>query len=112
MPDKDKPLLWLKGSVQTPPFSRKARLEAGFLLRKLQKGEFISLPDSRPMPVIGKHCHELRIADQRKSWRIVYRIDDEAVVILEVFEKKTSKTPQYIINSCRERLKRYDHESI
>ena len=31
----DKPLVWLKGEVKTPPFSNQARLEAGLLLRQL-----------------------------------------------------------------------------
>ncbi len=34
--NESKPLVWLKGEVKTPPFSSQARLEAGFLLRKLQ----------------------------------------------------------------------------
>ena len=59
-----KPLVWLHGVVKTPPFSTKARLEAGFLLRKLQLGEALELPHSRPMPNIGKNCHELRISDK------------------------------------------------
>ncbi len=49
----DMPLVWLKGEVRTPPFSPEARLEAGFLLRRLQKGESFGLPHSRPMPAIG-----------------------------------------------------------
>jgi hypothetical protein len=40
----DKPLLWLSGEIKTPPFSQNARIEAGFLLRKLQKGKMLSLP--------------------------------------------------------------------
>ncbi len=55
----DKPLLWLHGEVKTPPFSSAARIEAGVLLRRLQRGEAIALPHSRPMPDIGKACHEL-----------------------------------------------------
>jgi hypothetical protein len=47
----DKPLVWLKGEVKTPPFSNQARLEAGLLLRRLQQGQGLSLPHSRPMPV-------------------------------------------------------------
>jgi len=35
----DKPLAWLRGEVKSPPFSQKARLEAGLLLRLLQRGE-------------------------------------------------------------------------
>jgi hypothetical protein len=34
-----KPVVWLHGEVKTPPFSAKARQEAGMLLRLLQKGE-------------------------------------------------------------------------
>ena len=50
----DKPLVWLRGEVKTPPFSAAARLEAGTLLRRLQGGEKLSMPHSRPMPVIGR----------------------------------------------------------
>ena len=46
----DKPLVWLKGEVKTPPFGEKARIEAGFLLRRLQQGDTLSLPQSRPRP--------------------------------------------------------------
>ena len=49
----DKPLVWLHGEIKTPPFSEAGRLEAGFLLRRLQQGEKLSLPQSRPMPGIG-----------------------------------------------------------
>ena len=60
------------------------------------------------MPAIGPRCHELRIVDEKVSWRIVYRIDADAVVIIEVFEKKTSKTPRHVIEVCRQRLKSYE----
>lgn len=111
MPRLDKPLVWLHGQVKTPPFSATARLEAGFLLRKLQLGETLSLPHSRPMPVIGKHCHELRIIDQNLTWRIIYKLDEDAVVILEVFKKKTKTTSQKVITSCKKRLRDYDETS-
>ena len=78
----DKPLAWLHGEVKTPPFSPEARLETGYLLRRLQKGEKIPLPHSRPMPSIGRRFHELRINDQDVTWRIVYRTDSDAIVIL------------------------------
>jgi len=104
----DKAVVWLHGEVKTPPFSPAARIEAGFLLRKLQIGERLSLPQSRPMPVIGKRCHELRITDRNVTWRIVYRIDTDAIIILEVFEKKTAKTPKNVIDVCKDRLRDYD----
>lgn len=100
--------MWLYGEVVTPPFSKEARIEAGYLLRLLQKGVNLSMPHSRPMPTIGRACHELRINDQAKSWRIVYRIDADAVIILEVFEKKTQQTPKNIIDTCKNRIREYD----
>jgi phage-related protein len=108
MSPNDKPLVWLHGEVRTPPFSKQARIEAGFLLRLLQKGELLSPPHSRPMPSIGSRCHELRVNDRNETWRIVYRIDYDAIVILEVFPKKTGKTPKQVIDACRRRLQRYD----
>ena len=80
MKRKDKPLVWLRGEIKTPPLSNAARIEAGHLLRKLQMGELLSLPHSRPIPSIGSRCHELRIDDQDKTWRVLYRIDDDAIV--------------------------------
>ncbi len=104
----DKELMILHGEIKTPPMSREARLEAGYLLRRLQQGEILSLPHSRPMPNIGHRCHELRIQDEKVTWRIMYRNDPDAIVILEVFAKKTNKTPRQIIEICQKRLRRYD----
>jgi phage-related protein len=104
----DKPLVWLHGEVRTPPLSRQARVETGVLLRRLQAGESLGLPGSRPMPSIGKRCHELRIVDVDSTWRVIYRIDDDAIVIAAVFEKKTQATPKDVIEACQRRLRGYD----
>ena len=104
----DKPLVWLKGEIKTPPFSSEARVEAGTLLRRLQRGESIGLPHSRPMPSIGRRCHELRIQDEYVTWRIVYRLDPDAIIIGEVFPKKSGATSKNVIDDCKGRFKRYD----
>lgn len=104
----DRPLVWLRGEVKTPPFSQTARLEAGYLLRLLQQGESLRLPHSRPMPAIGPRCQELRINDESRTFRIIYRADTDAVVILDVFLKKTQQTPQSVIAACRRRLHEYN----
>jgi len=106
---RDKPIVWLYGEVKTPPLSKEARLEAGFLLRQLQKGVRLVMPHSRPMPSIGARCHELRINDSGVAWRIVYRLDSDAVVIAEVFSKQSQQTPHVVVVSCRRRLKEYDN---
>ena len=108
MNGSDKPLVWLAGEIKTPPFSAAARVEAGMLLRRLQNGENVGLPHSRPMPDIGRRCHELRIRDETVNWRIIYRLDSDAVILGEVFTKTSRTTPKKVIDACKQRFKRYD----
>jgi len=103
----EKELVWLHGEVETPPFSKDAKVEAGVLLRRLQNGEKLSMPHSRPMPPIGTGCHELRIRDQNVIWRIFYFIDTDAIVLLDVTDKKTRETPKRVLDNCKRRLKDY-----
>lgn len=105
-----RPLVWLSGEVRSPPFTAEARREAGVLLRVLQLGGTLGLPASRPMPVIGPHCHELRVRDRDHDWRIVYHLAEDAVVILGVFPKRSRATPRSVIEACRRRLGRYQRE--
>lgn len=100
--------MWLRGEVKTPPFSRAARVEAGVLLRQLQGGAKLGLPHSRPMPAIGARCHELRIVDEGATWRIICRLDEDAIVIVHVFSRKTRQAPGQVIEDCRRRLRQYD----
>lgn len=93
--------------MRTPPFSKEERLEAGFLLRRLQKGEKIGMPASRPMPNIGSRCHELRIND----WRIIYRTDQDAIVVVTAFQKQSQKTPDHVVQNARNLLRKYDADS-
>jgi phage-related protein len=108
---REKPLVWLHGKIKTPPFSKPARLETGFLLRRLQQGAVVSMPHARPMPSIGSRCWELRVRDAQHSWRIFYRIDADAIVILGIHDKKTERTLRQVLDLCRERLSRYDEIS-
>jgi phage-related protein len=105
---KDKPLAWLHGEIRTPPMSQVARIEAGFLLRQLQRGKPLGMPHSRPLPGLGPGCHELRVPDQRATWRIIYRVDVDAVVIVEVFAKTTAQIPKAVLAVCSRRLREYD----
>jgi phage-related protein len=104
----DKPLVWLHGEIKTPPMATRSRLQAGYLLRRLQNGETLAMPESRPMPAIGPRCHELRIDEGAVVWRIFYRTDPDAVVILDVLKKKTRATPRTVIETCKRRLAEYD----
>lgn len=104
----EKPLVWLHEEVRSPPLTSKARIEAGFLLRLLQRGEILGLPRSRPLPSIRPDCHELRIDDVSGAWRIVYKVAPEAIVILEVFKKISRSTPRRVIETCQRRLRQYE----
>ena len=66
------------------------------------------MPYLRTMPSIGPRCCELRIPDRDQTWRVICRIDPDAIVIVEVFSKKTQRTPANVIANCRRRLKQYD----
>ena len=102
----EKDLVWLGGEIKSPPFTEEARVEAGVLLRRLQRGESLSMPHTRPMPSVGPGCHELRIRDQESTWRIFYFIDTDAIVLLEITKK--TKTPSRVIDNCKRRLRMYE----
>lgn len=103
-----KPVVWLHGEVKTPPFTPEGRQEAGMLLRLLQEGERLGMPQAEPLPDVGPRCGALRVRDAEHNWRIMYRIDSDAVLVVEVYPKKTRKIPGEVIERCKKRLKQYD----
>jgi phage-related protein len=103
-----RPKVWLHGEIKTPPFTPEGRQEAGMLLRLLQEGERISMPQAEPLPDVGPRCGALRVRDAEHHWRIMYRIDSDAILILAVYPKKTRKIPDEIMDRCKQRLNRYD----
>lgn len=78
------------------------------LLRLLQEGERLGMPQSEPLSDVCPTCGALRVRDGEGNWRIMYRIDPDAVVVLEVYSKKTSRIPQAVIDRCKRRIKEYD----
>lgn len=78
------------------------------LLRLLQNGERLTMPEAESLSDVGRGCGALRIRDAEYNWRIMYRIDTDAVLILEVYAKKTRKIPTEVIERCQQRLRTYD----
>jgi phage-related protein len=103
-----KPVGWLHGEIKTPPFTEEGRREAGDLLRLLQEGEKLGMPQAEPLPSVGPRCGALRVRDGEHNWRIMYRVDPDAILVLEVYAKKTRKIPRAVIDRCKKRLKEYD----
>ena len=106
-----KPLRWLADEITAPPFSLTAVLEVGALLKIVALGGMPAMPQSRPMPSIGTRSHELRVNDRNQTWRIVYYIAHDAIVVLDVFSKKSRATPKQVVDRCKRRLRRYEQES-
>jgi phage-related protein len=103
-----KPIVWLHGEIKTPPFTPEGRQEAGMLLRLLQEGEQLGMPQAEPLPDVGARCGALRIRGADHNWRIMFRIDPDAVLVLEVYPKKTRRIPTEVIETCQRRLVQYD----
>jgi phage-related protein len=103
-----KPLRWFSDAITVPPFSRNAALRVGAMLEVVALGGTLTMPHSRPLPSVGPRCHELRVKNGNKTWRVIYHIGDDAIVVLDVFSKKTRATPKTTIDRCKRRLNRYE----
>ena len=103
-----KPVFFMTDEIKTPPMGEDARREAGFLVGRLQEGVSLGMPVARPMPDIGRRCLELRIADRNATWRVICRVDADAVLVVYSFAKKTQATPKAVIDLCKKRLALYD----
>jgi phage-related protein len=82
------------------------RKKLGLLLWELQQGHTLSMPDSRPMPIVALGVEELRVKDESGQYRaFVVRKTPQAILVLHVFIKKSRETPQGAIELARRRLK-------
>ncbi|MGH9607400.1 MAG: type II toxin-antitoxin system RelE/ParE family toxin [Terracidiphilus sp.] len=86
-------------------FPEEVKSVLGYSLRRLQKG-LLADCGARRMELIGKGVWELKTADERTWYRVIYlaRIGD-ALYVLHSFEKKSRKTEQGDIEIARSRLK-------
>jgi len=77
----------------------------GYSLRRLQKG-LLSDCDARRMESIGKGVWELKTANDRNWYRLIYltRIDD-AFYVLHAFEKSSRKTDRRDLEIAKSRLR-------
>ena len=68
MAASEKPLVWLRGEVKTPPFSAAARVEAGTLLRRLQRDDvFQKTTQHAPVRISTDCARRLRLYDRVSS---------------------------------------------
>ena len=75
-------------------------------LFRLQIGEPIAAPVSRPMPVVSAGVSELRVKGADGIYRVFYYLaSPKGVLVFHAFVKKTQRTPPLEIELARKRLK-------
>ncbi len=85
-------------------FPNEARLEAGYNLYLIQRGE---IPvDFKPMQAVGPGVYEIRIKGDDGSFRVFYVANlPEAVFVLHAFQKKSRATSKKDMALGRERYR-------
>ncbi len=87
-------------------FPRDARVRLGRALFRLQMGEQMAMPDSRPMPTVAVGVSELRVKGDDGIFRVFYyTAAPRGVLVFHAFVKKAPRTPSREIGLARKRLK-------
>lgn len=85
--------------------AQEIREDLADVLARLDAGQPLSMPLSRPMPGIGQGVHELRLRDRSGAYRVVYALVVLGIVhVLHAFKKTTRSTPQRNLDLARRRL--------
>ena len=87
-------------------FSEAARARLGRELFRLQLGETLQMPTSRPMSSVAAGVAELRVRDENGVYRVFYYTASAlGILVFHAFTKKTQQTPPLEIEVARKRLK-------
>ena len=87
-------------------FPKEVRLRLGKGLFRLQMGERIGMPNSRPMPVVADGVSELRVKSKDGAYRAFYYTESaRGVIVFHALVKKTQQTPPLELELARKRLK-------
>ena len=100
-------IVWNKKALkEVQNFPDIVKRELGYLLFRLQRGESLAMPHSKPMPSVGKGCYELRVKGEDGAYRVFYllKIKDE-IIVFHAFKKKTQKTSLKDIDLGKKNLK-------
>ncbi len=87
-------------------FPEEIREDLADALARLDAGQSLTMPLSRPMPTIRHGVHELRLKDRSGAYRVIYALIEQGMVYgLHAFKKTTRKTPLRHIALASRRLK-------
>jgi phage-related protein len=87
-------------------FPEEIRGDLADALARLEAGQTLAMPLSRPMPIIGNGVHELRLKGRSGAYRVFYVLPGAGIVyVLHASQKKTQATPKNNLDLARKRLK-------
>jgi phage-related protein len=87
-------------------FPKEVRVRLGRGLFRLQMGELVGMPNSRPVRAVAVGVSELRVKTQDGSYRtFYYTATQRGILVFHAFVKKTQQTPAMEIELARKRLK-------
>jgi len=98
-----KPICFLGNSLELlRDFPEDARQDVGYQLDQVQRGRQPS--DFKSMPTVGKGVEELRVWDERGTYRVIYiaRLE-EPVYVRHAFQKKTQATSKHDVEVAKNR---------
>ena len=94
-------------------FPEGVRRELGKAIFDLQRGEFLGMPLSRPMPSIASGVTELRIRDRGGIYRaFCYTNSPQGILVFHAYVKKTRAAPRQELDLARKRLKELLYEEV
>lgn len=105
-----KPIEWIGSSrADVRAFPEDARLEAGWQLELVQRGD--EPDDWKPMKTVGQGVREIRIREISGAFRVIYLATlEDRILVLHAFQKKTQATPKKDLDLAAQRLKRWKAE--
>lgn len=92
--------------IEIKKFTKEVKHELGYLIYRLQKGDILNMPLSKPIPAVGSGVSELRFKGSDGAYRVFYYLKSkEGILIIHCFKKKSQKTPLREIRQGMKNLK-------
>lgn len=87
-------------------FPEGVKKDLGYLIHRLQKGDVLTAPYSKPMKSVEVGANELRVKDASGAYRVFYYLKTQkGILIFHAFVKKSQKTPKKEIDQGQKNLK-------
>ncbi len=102
-----KEVIWhTKALEELRKFPGGIKQNLGYLIHRLQMGDKLTSPYSRPIKSVEIGVNELRVKDSTGAYRVFYYLKTQhGIILFHAFKKKTQKTPKKEIEIGKKNLK-------